>query len=137
MGAKSTGREEDCSSWVHGQDRGIAYGLQSTTNSQSVVRQNHLHRNAGSGGSRIPRDLLFMHTSSLEERRHCGLPMYHDARRTIRGIRKGRGFHSEIHLPWWTSAIHQLVEKISKGSEGTLVVEKIENIGGHYAKTLR
>ncbi|RDW80832.1 hypothetical protein BP5796_05530 [Coleophoma crateriformis] len=37
------------------------------------------------------------------------------------------------HLP----SISQLVEKISKGSEGTLVVEKIENIGGHYAKTLR
>jgi len=37
------------------------------------------------------------------------------------------------HLP----SIAQLVEKISIGSEGTLVVEKIENIGGHYAKTLR
>jgi cyclopropane-fatty-acyl-phospholipid synthase len=37
------------------------------------------------------------------------------------------------HLP----SISQLVEKISKGSEGTLVVERIENIGGHYAKTLR
>jgi len=37
------------------------------------------------------------------------------------------------HLP----SIALLVEKISKGSEGTLVVEKIENIGGHYAKTLR
>jgi len=37
------------------------------------------------------------------------------------------------HLP----SISQLVENISKASEGTLVVEKIENIGGHYAKTLR
>jgi cyclopropane-fatty-acyl-phospholipid synthase len=37
------------------------------------------------------------------------------------------------HLP----SIAQVVEKISIGSEGTLVVEKIENIGGHYAKTLR
>ncbi|KAK2624413.1 hypothetical protein QTJ16_006363 [Diplocarpon rosae] len=37
------------------------------------------------------------------------------------------------HLP----SISQLVQNISKGSEGTLVVEKIENIGGHYAKTLR
>ncbi|KAE8450390.1 hypothetical protein EG329_006464 [Mollisiaceae sp. DMI_Dod_QoI] len=37
------------------------------------------------------------------------------------------------HLP----SISQLVENINKGSEGTLVVEKIENIGGHYAKTLR
>lgn len=37
------------------------------------------------------------------------------------------------HLP----SINQLVENINKGSEGTLVVERIENIGGHYAKTLR
>lgn len=37
------------------------------------------------------------------------------------------------HLP----SIALLVEKIAKGSEGTLVVERIENIGGHYAKTLR
>jgi cyclopropane-fatty-acyl-phospholipid synthase len=37
------------------------------------------------------------------------------------------------HLP----SIAQLVENISKGSEGTLVMEKIENIGGHYVKTLR
>jgi cyclopropane-fatty-acyl-phospholipid synthase len=37
------------------------------------------------------------------------------------------------HLP----SIALLVEKIAKGSKGTLVVEKIENIGGHYAKTLR
>ncbi|EHK96377.1 putative Cyclopropane-fatty-acyl-phospholipid synthase [Glarea lozoyensis 74030] len=37
------------------------------------------------------------------------------------------------HLP----SITQLVDNITKGSEGTLVVERIENIGGHYAKTLR
>ena len=37
------------------------------------------------------------------------------------------------HLP----SISQLVENISKASDGTLVVEKIENIGGHYARTLR
>jgi len=37
------------------------------------------------------------------------------------------------HLP----SISQLVSNISKGSKGTLVVEKIENVGGHYAKTLR
>lgn len=37
------------------------------------------------------------------------------------------------HLP----SISQLVENIAKGSEGTLVVERIENIGGHYARTLR
>lgn len=37
------------------------------------------------------------------------------------------------HLP----SITQLVDNITKGSEGTLIVERIENIGGHYAKTLR
>lgn len=37
------------------------------------------------------------------------------------------------HLP----SICQLVESINKGSQGTLIVESIENIGGHYAKTLR
>lgn len=37
------------------------------------------------------------------------------------------------HLP----SITQLVDNITKGSEGTLIVEKVENIGGHYAKTLR
>jgi cyclopropane fatty-acyl-phospholipid synthase-like methyltransferase len=30
-----------------------------------------------------------------------------------------------------------LVETINSGSEGTLIIERIENIGGHYAKTLR
>ena len=37
------------------------------------------------------------------------------------------------HLP----SITQLIDNITKGSHGTLVVEKVENIGGHYAKTLR
>lgn len=37
------------------------------------------------------------------------------------------------HLP----SICKLVQAISKGSDGTLIVERIENIGGHYAKTLR
>lgn len=37
------------------------------------------------------------------------------------------------HLP----SITQLIDNITKASEGTLVVEKVENIGGHYAKTLR
>lgn len=37
------------------------------------------------------------------------------------------------HLPNTT----QLLSSIEKGSEGSLVVERIENIGGHYAKTLR
>ncbi|KKY35433.1 putative cyclopropane-fatty-acyl-phospholipid synthase [Diaporthe ampelina] len=34
-------------------------------------------------------------------------------------------------------SITQLIDHISKESEGTLVVEKVDNIGGHYAKTLR
>ncbi len=37
------------------------------------------------------------------------------------------------HLP----SVSQLVASINKGSNGTLVVDNIENIGGHYAKTLR
>lgn len=31
----------------------------------------------------------------------------------------------------------QLLNHISKASSGTLIVENVENIGGHYAKTLR
>lgn len=37
------------------------------------------------------------------------------------------------HLP----SISQLVGSIDKGSDGTLIVERVENIGGHYARTLR
>ena len=37
------------------------------------------------------------------------------------------------HLP----TVSQLVSSIEKGSKGTLVVDAILNIGGHYAKTLR
>ncbi|KAM0323533.1 hypothetical protein ACHAQA_008814 [Verticillium albo-atrum] len=37
------------------------------------------------------------------------------------------------HLP----TITQLLRHISAESKGTLIVEKVENIGGHYAKTLR
>jgi cyclopropane-fatty-acyl-phospholipid synthase len=37
------------------------------------------------------------------------------------------------HLP----SIIRLVEKINAGSKGTLIIERVENIGGHYAKTLR
>ncbi|KAL9127348.1 MAG: hypothetical protein Q9217_003762 [Psora testacea] len=37
------------------------------------------------------------------------------------------------HLP----TVSQLVGSIEKGSKGTLVVDAILNIGGHYAKTLR
>lgn len=37
------------------------------------------------------------------------------------------------HLP----SITQLLNHIAIESKGTLIVEKIENIGGHYAKTLR
>jgi cyclopropane-fatty-acyl-phospholipid synthase len=37
------------------------------------------------------------------------------------------------HLP----TVSQLVDSIAKGSKGSLIVENVENIGGHYAKTLR
>lgn len=37
------------------------------------------------------------------------------------------------HLP----SITQLMDKLNAGSAGTLIVERVENIGGHYAKTLR
>ena len=37
------------------------------------------------------------------------------------------------HLP----TVSQLVENIVQGSSGTLIVDEILNIGGHYAKTLR
>ncbi|KAF3767523.1 cyclopropane-fatty-acyl-phospholipid synthase [Cryphonectria parasitica EP155] len=37
------------------------------------------------------------------------------------------------HLP----SISQLINHISTESKGTLIVEQVENIGGHYAKTLR
>ena len=37
------------------------------------------------------------------------------------------------HLP----NITQLLNHISTESKGTLIVEKVENIGGHYAKALR
>ena len=54
------------------------------------------------------------------------------------GYAKGEDFIRKYifpggHLP----SITQLLENINKGSKGTLVVEKVENIGGHYAKTLR
>jgi cyclopropane-fatty-acyl-phospholipid synthase len=34
-------------------------------------------------------------------------------------------------------SITQLLNHITTESEGTLIVEKVENIGGHYARTLR
>ncbi len=37
------------------------------------------------------------------------------------------------HLP----TVSQLVGSIERGSSGTLVVDEVVNIGGHYAKTLR
>jgi len=54
------------------------------------------------------------------------------------GYAKGEDFISKYifpggHLP----TVSQLVESIAKGSKGSLIVEGVENIGGHYAKTLR
>lgn len=34
-------------------------------------------------------------------------------------------------------SITQLLNHISQQSDGTLIIENVENIGGHYAKTLR
>lgn len=54
------------------------------------------------------------------------------------GYTKGEDFIRKYifpggHLP----TVSQLVDSIAKGSKGTLIVENVENIGGHYAKTLR
>ena len=54
------------------------------------------------------------------------------------GYSKGEDFIRKYifpggHLP----TVSQLVGSIDRGSKGTLVVDKIFNIGGHYAKTLR
>jgi cyclopropane-fatty-acyl-phospholipid synthase len=37
------------------------------------------------------------------------------------------------HLP----TISQLVQSMDQGTGGSLIIDRIENIGGHYAKTLR
>lgn len=34
-------------------------------------------------------------------------------------------------------SITQLLNHISKESKGTLIIENVENIGGHYSRTLR
>ena len=54
------------------------------------------------------------------------------------GYAKGEDFIRKYifpggHLP----TVSQLVASINRGSKGTLVVDNILNIGGHYAKTLR
>ncbi len=54
------------------------------------------------------------------------------------GYAKGEDFIRKYifpggHLP----TVSQLVDSINKGAKGSLVVDNIENIGGHYAKTLR
>lgn len=53
------------------------------------------------------------------------------------GYAKGEDFIRKYifpggHLP----TVSKLVDSIEKGSKGTLVIDSIENIGGHYAKTL-
>ncbi|KAI9888608.1 MAG: hypothetical protein M1814_006589 [Vezdaea aestivalis] len=37
------------------------------------------------------------------------------------------------HLP----TVTQLAQSIEKGTKGSLIIDRVENIGGHYAKTLR
>ncbi|TPX15030.1 uncharacterized protein E0L32_004860 [Thyridium curvatum] len=51
---------------------------------------------------------------------------------------KGEDFINHYIFPGgYLPSITQLLDHISKESKGTLIVEKVENIGGHYAKTLR
>lgn len=52
--------------------------------------------------------------------------------------KRDRSFIAKYIFPGgYLPAITQLLHHISAESRGTLIVEKIENIGGHYAKTLR
>ncbi|OHE94046.1 cyclopropane-fatty-acyl-phospholipid synthase [Colletotrichum orchidophilum] len=51
---------------------------------------------------------------------------------------KGEDFINHYIFPGgYLPSITQLLNHISKESKGTLIVEKVENIGGHYSKTLR
>ncbi|OAA68325.1 cyclopropane-fatty-acyl-phospholipid synthase [Niveomyces insectorum RCEF 264] len=51
---------------------------------------------------------------------------------------KGEDFINHYIFPGgYLPSITQLLNHISKESAGTLIVESVENIGGHYAKTLR
>jgi cyclopropane-fatty-acyl-phospholipid synthase len=51
---------------------------------------------------------------------------------------KGEDFIQKYIFPGgYLPSISQLVKTIKSGSEGTLIMERMENIGGHYAKTLR
>jgi cyclopropane-fatty-acyl-phospholipid synthase len=51
---------------------------------------------------------------------------------------KGENFIRKYIFPGgYLPSTSQLVETINSGSEGTLIMERVENIGGHYAKTLR
>jgi len=51
---------------------------------------------------------------------------------------KGEDFIRKYILPGgYLPSISKLVETIKSGLEGTLIMERMEHIGGHYAKTLR
>ncbi|KAK1635493.1 cyclopropane-fatty-acyl-phospholipid synthase [Colletotrichum phormii] len=51
---------------------------------------------------------------------------------------KGEDFINHYIFPGgYLPSITQLLNHITKESKGTLIVEKVENIGGHYSKTLR
>ncbi|KXH60143.1 cyclopropane-fatty-acyl-phospholipid synthase [Colletotrichum salicis] len=51
---------------------------------------------------------------------------------------KGEDFINHYIFPGgYLPSITQLLDHITKESKGTLIVEKVENIGGHYSKTLR
>ncbi|KAK6447864.1 cyclopropane-fatty-acyl-phospholipid synthase [Trichoderma asperellum] len=51
---------------------------------------------------------------------------------------KSKDFINEYIFPGgYLPSITQILNHISRQSQGSLIIEKVENIGGHYAKTLR
>lgn len=54
------------------------------------------------------------------------------------GYTKGDGFIRKYIFPGgYLPIVSKLVASIAKGSKDSLIVESVENIGGHYARTLR
>lgn len=54
------------------------------------------------------------------------------------GLTDGNSFINEYIFPGgYLPSITQLLNHISHESHGTLIIESVENIGGHYAKALR
>jgi cyclopropane-fatty-acyl-phospholipid synthase len=64
--------------------------------------------------------------------------MYYMPESRHKSYAKGVDFIRKYIFPGgYLPSTSQLVETIKSGSEGTLIMERMENIGGHYAKTLR